>query len=77
MQVLVSFNQGASYTKVSDQKLYYNPYALYAETAGKLGSVLAIADGGTGATTAADARVNLGLGNIDNTSDAAKPISTA
>jgi uncharacterized protein (TIGR02145 family) len=77
LQVHVSFNQGASYTKVSDQKLTYNPYAFYAETAGKLGSVLAISGGGTGATTAADARVNLGLGNVDNTSDAAKPISTA
>jgi hypothetical protein len=77
LQVFVSFNQGASYTKVSDQKLNYNPYALYAETAGKLGSVLSIAGGGTGATTAADARVNLSLGNVDNTSDAAKPVSTA
>jgi hypothetical protein len=77
LQVFVSFNQGASYTKVSDQKLNYNPYALYADTAGKLGGILGIAGGGTGATTATDARVNLGLGNLDNTSDAAKPISTA
>jgi len=37
LQVFVSFNQGASYTKVSDQKLNYNPYAFYAESAGKLG----------------------------------------
>jgi len=77
MQVFVSFNQGASYTKVSDQKLNYNPYALYAETAGKLGSVLSIAGGGTGATTVAGARASLGLGNVENTSDAEKPISSA
>ena len=77
LQVHVSFNQGGSYTKVSDQQLTYSPYTLFAETAGKLGGVLAVSGGGTGATTAADARVNLGLGNIDNTSDAAKPISTA
>ena len=36
-----------------------------------------IANGGTGATTAAAARTNLGLGNVNNTSDANKPISTA
>jgi hypothetical protein len=77
LQVFVSFNNGASYTKVSDQKLSYNPYALFAETAGKLGSTLEIAGGGTGATTAVGARSNLGLGNLDNTSDASKPISTA
>jgi hypothetical protein len=77
MQVFVSFNNGASYTKVSDQKLSYTPYALFAETAGKLGSTLEIANGGTGATTAVGARANLGLGNVDNTSDAAKPVSTA
>jgi hypothetical protein len=75
--VYVSFNNGASYTKVSDQKLTYTPYALFAETAGKLGSTLEIANGGTGATTAVGARANLGLGNVDNTSDAAKPVSTA
>jgi hypothetical protein len=77
LQVFVSFNNGASYTKVSDQKLSYSPYALFAETAGKLGSTLGIAGGGTGATTAVAARANLGLGNVDNTADADKPISTA
>jgi hypothetical protein len=77
LQVFVSFNNGASYTKVSDQKLTYTPYALFAETAGKLGSTLGIVGGGTGATTAVAARANLGLGNVDNTADADKPVSTA
>lgn len=77
LQVFVSFNQGASYTKVSDQKLTYNPYALYAETAGKLGGTLVIAAGGTGATTIADAKKNLELDQVNNTSDALKPISAA
>lgn len=77
LQVFVSFDNGATYTKVSDQKLSYSPYALFAETAGKLGSTLSIAGGGTGATTAVGARTNLGLGNVDNTADVDKPISTA
>lgn len=38
---------------------------------------LSIAHGGTGATTASGARTNLGLGNVDNTADANKPVSTA
>lgn len=77
LQVFVSFNNGASYTKVSDQKLTYTPYALFAETAGKLASTLQITGGGTGSTTAVGARANLGLGNVDNTADASKPISAA
>jgi hypothetical protein len=77
LQVAVSFNQGASYSKVSDQKFSYTPYSLYAETAGKLGSTLGISGGGTGATTAVSARANLGLGNVDNTADVDKPISSA
>ncbi|MCZ2485088.1 beta strand repeat-containing protein [Aquirufa antheringensis] len=77
LQVFVSFDNGASYTKVSDQKLSYSPYALFAETAGKLSTTLGITGGGTGATTAVGARANLGLGNVDNTADVDKPISTA
>jgi len=38
---------------------------------------LPVANGGTGAATAAAARTNLELGNVDNTSDASKPISSA
>jgi hypothetical protein len=77
LQVHVSFNQGASYTKVSDEKLLYVPYSLYTETAGKLSGILGIPGGGTGASTAVGARANLGLGNVDNTSDVDKPISSA
>lgn len=39
--------------------------------------VRTLAGGGTGASTAAAARTNLGLGNVDNTSDLNKGISIA
>lgn len=38
---------------------------------------IGIVDGGTGGTTATGAKTNLALENVDNTSDADKPISTA
>ena len=48
-----------------------------AGNAANVTGTVAVANGGTGATTAAAARTNLGLGNVDNTSDLNKPISTA
>jgi hypothetical protein len=44
--------------------------------AGNVTGVVAVVNGGTGASTPVGARANLGLGNVDNTSDLNKPIST-
>jgi hypothetical protein len=46
-------------------------------TATNVTGVVAVVNGGTGATTAAGAKANLGLGKVDNTSDAEKPVSDA
>ncbi|SHG65249.1 beta strand repeat-containing protein [Pedobacter caeni] len=46
-------------------------------TATNVTGVIAIVNGGTGATTAAGAKLNLGLDKVDNTSDAEKPLSDA
>ncbi|MFM1793026.1 MAG: hypothetical protein RLZZ252_1380, partial [Bacteroidota bacterium] len=65
------------YEELSVEKLDAVPFANAAITAGNVTGVVALANGGTGATTAAGARTNLGIGNVDNTSDLNKPMSTA
>jgi hypothetical protein len=65
------------YEELSVEKLDAVPFANAAITAGNVSGVVALTNGGTGATTAAGARTNLGIGNVDNTSDLNKPMSTA
>ena len=68
---------GTSYSIMGTSQLLSVPYALYAKTADNVTGTVAIANGGTGATTVSGAKTSLGLGNVDNTTDLLKPISTA
>ena len=65
------------YIVLSDNPLSAVPFAYAAVTANNVSGTVAILNGGTGANNPTDARINIGLGNVENTSDAAKPISTA
>ncbi len=74
---LDSYGNCASFEEISDNPLSSVPFAYAAVTAENISGVVNIANGGTGATSPVVARANLGLGNVNNTSDANKPISTA
>ena len=69
--------QCASFIAVSSQKLEYVPYAFHANSAENVSGIIPIENGGTNASTVLGAKTNLGLENVDNTSDLNKPISIA
>ncbi|WP_310595690.1 hypothetical protein [Flavobacterium sp.] len=67
----------SGFIEVSDQDFSAVPFAYASKIAENISGIVAIANGGTGASTVAGAKTNLGLNNVDNTSDANKPISIA
>ncbi len=69
--------QCSAFVQISSQKLEYIPYAFYAQSTETISGIVPIENGGTNATTIQEAKVNLGLDNVDNTSDLDKPISLA
>ena len=71
----VSFDLGAKYIEINNRGFNYLPYAHFSEEAGKLSGTLPLTSGGTGAVSAKAGRANLGLGKVDNTADADKPVS--
>ncbi|WP_415583348.1 hypothetical protein, partial [Flavobacterium frigoris] len=71
--VNISGSCGA-FTEISDQIFNSVPFAFSAEN---VTGIVAIENGGTNASNVIDAKINLNLGNVDNTSDLNKPVSTA
>ncbi|MFV5684193.1 hypothetical protein ACM55I_01990, partial [Flavobacterium sp. GB2R13] len=67
----------SSFTEISNQPFTYVPFAYSSINATNVVGVVSIENGGTNATTLLDARKNLVIENIDNTSDLNKPLSLA
>ena len=66
-----------NFIEVSNQNFSAVPFAYASKTAEKITGIVPITNGGTGSTTVSGAKTNLGLNNVDNTSDINKPISSA
>ena len=67
----------ANFIEISKQDFSIVPYAYASKVAETVSGIVPISNGGTGSNTVAGAKTNLGLNNVDNTSDINKPISTA
>ena len=66
-----------SFEIISNELFSSVPFAHAADVANTISGVVSIANGGTGASNSSDAKLNLGLNNVNNTSDLNKPLSTA
>lgn len=78
MKVEVDLTTSCStFITISEQFFTTVPFSNYAKRADNVTGIVPITNGGTGATNIAGAKTNLGLNNVDNTSDLNKPISIA
>jgi hypothetical protein len=65
------------FEEISNEVFNYVPFAFSAVNTQNVLGIVSIENGGTGASTVADAKINLELNNVENTNDLNKPISTA
>lgn len=72
-------NAGTSYVAMGTSRLQAVPFAFhaYGVDATNVKGVLPLGSGGTGVASISDLKTSLGVDQINNTSDASKPISTA
>lgn len=78
MKVEVDLTTSCStFITISEQFFTTVPFSNYAKRSDNVTGIVAITNGGTGATNIVGAKTNLGLNNVDNTSDLNKPISIA
>ena len=66
-----------NFIEISNQNFSTVPFAYASKTSESVSGIVSIIHGGTGSNTIIGAKTNLGLNNVDNTSDSNKPISTA
>ena len=78
LQVDIDINSScANFIEISKQDFSIVPYAYASKVAETVSGIVPISNGGTGSNTVVGAKTNLGLNNVDNTSDVNKPISIA
>ena len=72
-------NAGANYLVMGTSRLQAVPFAFYANgvDASNVKGVLPVSSGGTGVASMTELKTNLSLDQVNNTSDASKPISSA
>ena len=74
---LATQNNCSNYEEISNEVFNYVPLSFSAIAAESVTGLVAIENGGTNATTVEGVKTNFGIQNVDNTSDANKPVSTA